>query len=100
MWNSFFARKVIFVNDSSAFIIAPGGVGTLDEFFEIFTLMQKEKIKKRPIVLYDSSYWASLLQQLEKMKGYTISSEDMDLVEIIDDPQKVVDYLKQHTKSK
>ena len=99
-FNYFFARKVIFVNYSSAFIIAPGGVGTLDEFFEIFTLMQTGKIKKRPIVLYDSSYWASLLQQLEKMKGYTISPEDMDLVEIIDDPQKVVDYLKQHTKSK
>lgn len=99
-FNYFFARKVIFVNYSSAFIIAPGGVGTLDEFFEIFTLMQTGKIKKRPIVLYDSSYWASLLQQLEEMKGYTISPEDMDLIEIIDNPLEVVSYLKQNTKTK
>ena len=99
-FNYFFARKVIFVNYSSAFIIAPGGVGTLDEFFEIFTLMQTGKIKKRPIVLYDSSYWAALLQQLEEMKGYTISPNDMDLIEIIDDPQEVISYLKRHVKEK
>ena len=55
--------------------------------------MQTGKIKKRPIVLYDSSYWASLLKQLEEMKGYTISAEDMDLVVIIDDPHEVVNYL-------
>ena len=77
-----------------------GGVGTLDEFFEIFTLMQTGKIKKRPIVLYDSSYWANLLQQLEEMKGYTISLEDMDLIEIIDNPQKIISYLKQNVKTK
>lgn len=99
-FNYFFARKVIFVNYSSAFIIAPGGVGTLDEFFEIFTLMQTGKIKKRPIVLYDSSYWAALLQQLEEMKGYTISPNDMDLIEIIDNPLEVVNYLKQNIKTK
>ena len=99
-FNYFFARKVIFVNYSAAFIIAPGGVGTLDEFFEIFTLMQTGKIKKRPIVLYDATYWGALLQQLDEMKGYTISAEDMDLVEIIDDPQEVVKYLIAHTTAK
>ena len=99
-FNYFFARKVIFVNYSAAFIIAPVGVGTLDEFFEIFTLMQTGKITKRPIVLYDSSYWEALLQQLEEMKGYTISPDDMDLIEIIDDPQEVISYLKQHVNEK
>ena len=99
-FNYFFARKVIFVNYSAAFIIAPGGVGTLDEFFEIFTLMQTGKITKRPIVLYDSTYWAFLLQQLEEMKGYTISADDLDLLKIIDDPQEVIGYLKQHVKEK
>ena len=75
-------------------------MGTLDEFFEFFTHMQTGKIKKRPIVLYDSSYWAALLQQLEEMKDYTISPNVMDLIEIIDDPQEVISYLKQHVKEK
>ena len=62
--------------------------------------IQTGKIKKRPIVLYDSSYWASLLQQLEEIKGYTISLNDMDLVKIIDHSQEVMSYLKQHIKKK
>ena len=62
--------------------------------------MQTGKITKRPIVLYDSSYWASLLRQLEEMKGYTISADDMDLLKIIDDPQEVINYLKEHVKEK
>ncbi|MGB1971680.1 MAG: TIGR00730 family Rossman fold protein [Flavobacteriaceae bacterium] len=92
-FNYFFARKVIFVNYSSAFVIAPGGVGTLDEFFEVFTLIQTGKIKKRPIVLYDSSYWKPLIEQLKSMVGYTISAQDIDLLKISDDPQEVIDYL-------
>ena len=99
-FNYFFARKVIFVNYSSAFLIAPGGVGTLDEFFEVFTLMQTGKIKKRPIVLYDSTYWGPLLEQLDSMKGYTISPHDMDLIKILDEPDEVVAYLKTHATEK
>lgn len=97
-FNYFFARKVIFVNYSAAFVIAPGGVGTLDEFFEVFTLIQTGKIKKRPIVLYDSNYWRALLEQLEEMKGNTISPEDTHLFKILNEPQAVIDYLKSNTR--
>ena len=62
--------------------------------------IQTGKIKKRPIVLYDSSYWASLLQQLEEIKGYTISLNDMELVKVIGYPQEVISYLKQLVKEK
>lgn len=92
----FFARKVIFVNYSSAFLIAPGGVGTLDEFFEVFTLIQTGKIKKRPIVLYDSTYWKPLIEQLQTMVGYTVSAKDLDLVKILDNPTEVVAYFDQN----
>ena len=96
----FFARKVIFVNYSSAFLIAPGGVGTLDEFFEVFTLIQTGKIKKRPMVLYDAKYWKPLIEQLHQMVGYTISAEDLSLFEIIDDPDEVIRFFDTHRTEK
>lgn len=95
-FNYFFARKVIFVNYSAAFVIAPGGLGTLDEFFEVFTLIQTGKIKKRPIVLFDSVYWNKLIEQLHQMVGYTISAKDMDFIKVLDNPNEVVAYLKEN----
>ena len=62
----FFVRKVIFVKYSQAFVIMPGGLGTLDEMFEAMTLVQTKKINKRPIVLVGSSYWQGLIDWITK----------------------------------
>ncbi len=91
----FFSRKVCFVKYSIAFVYMPGGFGTLDEFFEVATLIQTHRIPKYPLILVGKEYWSGLLKwtksTLEK-DGY-ISPGDMDLITITDDTQKVVDII-------
>jgi uncharacterized protein (TIGR00730 family) len=88
----FFVRKTMFVKYSQAFVVLPGGFGTLDELFEAVTLVQTGKITKFPIVLVQSSYWAGLLSWLRETAAGQgkISAADIDLLSVADDPDEVV----------
>ncbi|MFM6934927.1 MAG: TIGR00730 family Rossman fold protein [Flavobacteriales bacterium] len=93
----FFVRKVIFVKYSQAFVILPGGFGTLDEFFEAMTLIQTKKITKRPIVLVGKAYWSGLLQWIEDtmlMKEKNISPEDLALYKVVDEADEAVEHIE------
>jgi uncharacterized protein (TIGR00730 family) len=88
----FFVRKTMFVKYSQAFVVLPGGLGTLDELFEALTLVQTGKITKFPIVLVDSGYWSGLLSWLrETVVGQgKVTATDLDLLSIADEPEEVV----------
>jgi uncharacterized protein (TIGR00730 family) len=89
----FFARKVMFVKFATAFIILPGGFGTLDELFEALTLVQTGKTRKMPIILMHSPYWRGLTEWIrERLLGEAmIDPGDADLLQVIDEPRAVVD---------
>ena len=91
-FNYFFVRKVMFVKYAVAFIIFPGGFGTMDELFEALTLIQTRKIRNFPVVLFGSQYWGGLAQWIkETMVGHaTISPEDIDLLVVTDSPEEAV----------
>jgi uncharacterized protein (TIGR00730 family) len=89
----FFARKVMFVKLSCAFVMMPGGFGTMDELMEVLTLVQTGKIRKVPVILVNSAFWGGLL---DWVKGRLrddgmIGVDDPDLMQVIDDPQQVVE---------
>jgi len=88
----FFVRKTMFVKYSQAFVVLPGGFGTLDELFEAVTLVQTGKITKFPIVLVGRSYWSGLLTWLREVAAGEgkISPADLDLLSVADDPDEVV----------
>jgi uncharacterized protein (TIGR00730 family) len=92
----FFIRKVMFVKYAVAYIIFPGGYGTLDELFEALTLIQTKRIKSFPVVLIGNDYWKGLFQWLRgtMLKDNKILPEDFDLIKIIDDPGEVVRYIQ------
>jgi len=94
--NFFFVRKVMFVKYAQAFIIFPGGLGTMDELFEVFTLVQTNKIDKIPIVLYGSDFWGGLKDWIIKtMKGTGyISDGDENLLEIVDSTDAAMEIIK------
>ena len=94
--NFFFVRKVMFVKYAQAFIIFPGGLGTMDELFEVFTLVQTNKIDKIPIVLYGSDFWGGLKDWIIKtMKGNGyISDGDENLLEIVDSTDAAMEIIK------
>jgi uncharacterized protein (TIGR00730 family) len=89
----FFARKVCFVKYSMAFVFMPGGYGTLDEFFEVATLVQTRRIPRFPLILYGREYWSGLLKWIKSTldKNGFISPGDMELVSLVDEPQAAVD---------
>lgn len=89
----FFSRKVMFVKFATAYVVMPGGFGTLDEFAEILTLVQTGKSRRIPIILVDSDFWSGLVDWFSNIlvKAGTISESDLDLIQIIDDPDKVVE---------
>ena len=93
MFKYFFARKVMFVKYASAYVVMPGGFGTLDETAEILTLIQTGKAKKIPVILYGSEFWQGLIDWFENtlVPAGTISPEDLNLFRVTDDPQVVVD---------
>ena len=88
----FFVRKTMFVKYSQAFVVLPGGFGTMDELFEALTLVQTGKITKFPIVLVGRSYWSGLLDWLKgtMCTAGKVSAVDLDLVHVADDPDEVV----------
>jgi len=87
----FYARKVMFVKYASAFVCFPGGFGTLDEFFEVLTLVQTLKVEPYPIVLYGSGYWSGLVDWIKAQLMPTfIDGEDVDIFKVVDDPKEAV----------
>jgi uncharacterized protein (TIGR00730 family) len=88
----FFIRKVMFVKYAMAYIILPGGFGTLDELFEAVTLIQTHRIKPFPVILVGSDYWTGLVKWIRSqlLANSRISPEDMDIFQIIDEPEAVV----------
>lgn len=95
-FNYFFIRKVMFVKYASAYIIMPGGLGTLDEFFEAATLIQTQRIKPLPIILVGSDYWSGLLDWIRNqlLKTLKISPGDMDIFQVMDSPDEIVKTIK------
>jgi len=98
--NYFFIRKVILVKYSYAFIIMPGGFGTMDEFFETLTLVQTKTINDFPIVLYGKEYFQPLMDYIEFMaKEGTISPDDMKLVLLTDDMDQAMTHIQTYVQS-
>ncbi|NJO01976.1 MAG: TIGR00730 family Rossman fold protein [Bacteroidia bacterium] len=89
----FFVRKVMFVKYAQGFVVMPGGLGTLDELFEAFTLIQTKKIGRFPIVLYGKAFWQGLLDWIENVllkQENNVSKEDMYLISLVDTPEEAV----------
>jgi len=98
----FFARKVMFVKYSQAFVVMPGGFGTLDELFEAITLVQTKKIDQFPIILYGSDFWEGLKQWIENTLKATgkISPNDTDLMHVANSEEEVVGIIEEFYKTK
>jgi uncharacterized protein (TIGR00730 family) len=91
----FFARKLMFVRYSSAFVIFPGGYGTLDEMFELLTLIQTGKVRCFPVVLVGEGYWRGLLDWMrtELLAEERIAADDIELLQVCDDPAEIVEHV-------
>lgn len=96
----FFARKVMFVKYASAFVVFPGGFGTMDEMFEALTLIQTQKIKPFPVILYDRDYWKGLIEWIKEklLKSALISPGDEKLFHLVSTPEETVETILQHHK--
>lgn len=95
-FNYFFSRKVMLAFASEVYVYFPGGFGTLDEFFEMLTLVQTKKIERIPIVLYDKEYWTPLIKFFEGhlLKKYkTISQQDLELIKVVDSVDEAYKYI-------
>src|SRR5258708_9744369 len=95
--NYFFVRKTMFIKYSSAFIIFPGGFGTMDEVFEALTLIQTHKVSHFPVILYDSKYWGGLITWIREVmlpRG-TISPQDLNLLLMSDDPEEICKWVRE-----
>jgi uncharacterized protein (TIGR00730 family) len=88
----FFIRKVIFIKYAQAYVVLPGGFGTLDELFEALTLIQTDRIKPFPVILVGNDYWKGLLDWVRDRLLQTgkISPEDLELIQLVDEPAEVV----------
>jgi uncharacterized protein (TIGR00730 family) len=91
----FFSRKVCFVKYSMGFIFMPGGFGTLDEFFEVLTLVQTQRISEFPLLLFGRDYWKGLLRWMGSALGKDrmIGPGDLDLVTVVDEPEAAVELI-------
>jgi hypothetical protein len=95
-FNYFFVRKVMFIKYAQAYIIMPGGFGTLDEFAEAVTLIQTHRIKPLPVILFGRQYWEGLIGWIKArlLDEQMISPEDMDIMHITDDMNEVIEIVK------
>ncbi len=92
----FFVRKVMFVKYAQAFVVMPGGFGTMDELFEVLTLIQTNKITRVPVILYGSDFWTGMKEWITNVmleKAHNINEKDLDLIPIMDDIEDVVKYI-------
>jgi uncharacterized protein (TIGR00730 family) len=92
----FFTRKLMFVRYACAFVVFPGGFGTLDELFEALTLIQTRKIRHFPVVLFEPRYWSGLVEWLQDrlIQEGKIAPADFELLRLVDDPAEVVEVVK------
>jgi uncharacterized protein (TIGR00730 family) len=100
-FHHFFVRKVMLVKYATAFIIMPGGLGTMDELTEVLTLIQTQKIRPFPVLMLSSSYWAGFLAWLKAtvLKSGAITENDFELLRVFDDPKDIADAVtKWYTK--
>jgi uncharacterized protein (TIGR00730 family) len=95
-FNYFFIRKVMFIKYAAAYVVMPGGFGTLDELFEVMTLVQTRRIRPFPIILVGSDYWGGLLAWIrdQLLSQTMISPTDLDIIQVLDDPQAIVGAVK------
>lgn len=94
----FFVRKVMFTKYSQGFVMMPGGFGTMDEFFEVATLIQTGKMSPVPLILFGAQYWGGLMDWMQEtmlQKANNISSADLELLKIADTPEEVVEHVLQ-----
>jgi uncharacterized protein (TIGR00730 family) len=98
----FFARKVMFVKFASAYVVMPGGFGTLDELMEALTLVQTGKTRRMPIILVGSQFWSGLLEWFRTtlLEEKLISPDDLNLVQVIDEPEEVVSAIFKHYETR
>ncbi len=98
----FFVRKVMFVKYAKAFVIMPGGYGTLDEFYEAINLIQTERIQKFPVVLFGKEYWTGMVEWLRSkvLENGNISSGDLNLFHYADTPKEAVKIIKDFYKKR
>ncbi|MDR2926372.1 MAG: TIGR00730 family Rossman fold protein [Azoarcus sp.] len=98
----FFARKFMFVKYASAYVVMPGGFGTLDELLEAMTLMQTSKSRLIPIILVNGAFWRGLLDWFRErlVAERMVSPEDLDLVQVIDEPEAVVEAIFKHYETR
>lgn len=97
----FFIRKILLIKYSFAFVVMPGGFGTLDEFFEALTLTQTKKIQQFLIIVFNKAYHQELLDHIETMKQkQTISPEDLDLILVTDSIEEAVQFIRDQSISK
>jgi len=96
----FFVRKMMFVKYSDAFIIFPGGFGTLDELFEALTLIQTHKIRNFPVVLYGSKYWGGMIDWVKGpvLGEAKLADEDLRLLHVTDSPAEIVEIVSRRTR--
>ncbi len=94
----FFVRKVMFVKYAQGFIVMPGGFGTMDELFEVLTLIQTNKITPVPIVLFGSEFWGGMIDWLKNslIRSGKISEEDMDLFLVTDDVEELIAHINEY----
>jgi uncharacterized protein (TIGR00730 family) len=98
----FFVRKLMFVKYAVAYVIFPGGFGTLDELFEALTLIQTKKIRGFPVVLVGREYWSGLIDWMKKtvLAADSINKEDLDLMHIVDEPEEVCAIINKRYKDR
>lgn len=93
----FFVRKTLLIKYSYAFVVMPGGFGTLDEFFEAITLIQTKKLSEFPIVIFDKDFYQDLVAHINRMvAGGTIAAADMSLYLVTDSIEEAVEYIRQY----
>ena len=98
----FFVRKIMFVKYAQAFVVLPGGFGTLYELFEALTLVQTQKIEKIPIILYGKKFWSGCIDWLKNVlliNNSNISDDDIKLLHVVDSCQDVMDIINNHYKN-
>jgi uncharacterized protein (TIGR00730 family) len=97
----FFMRKVMFIKYASAYVVLPGGFGTLDELMEVITLIQTGKSRKIPIILVGKEFWSGLLGWLKDkiVKEGMAQEKDLDLIQILEEPKEIVDAIFNHYES-